>query len=400
MRPTRGRFKNVARLRPAISNLSLFRGDLRCCSNRWQMVDRRANTFTLILFLLVLISGLNPVRSETPSQESLFANLTIRETTLGCPEVKFRIPSLPEGRRVQKMTLLRSTSDLAKENTVTVAPVARLPLHEKQTAFMDTLSPQDVRLFYQLEVQTDQNDILRSEVQSTLLSAPRVPELREPMLLVDKLHFTLQLLENGRVWRRFPIALGSGALTRRLHAEGGGTPEGVYQLAAPEQDGEEALIVDYPNTVDQVRYNFYLQQGLLPYPPPPIGGDLKIHGGGIETNWTWGTIALRDEDLQWLQHRQDLKKGTEIRISGSELRPVDLSLRSNLREGDLLKVREILKRDGFLTGDEMEDWYRAVNLYQLKMGLPITGMLDHVTFAHLMKSEEEKYGFQATPPPT
>lgn len=51
-----------------------------------------------------------------------------------------------------------------------------------------------------------------------------------------------------------------------------------------------------------------------------IGGDITIHGGGIGLNWTWGCIAMRNEDVDEILESKAVKAGTPVLITGSEIK--------------------------------------------------------------------------------
>lgn len=336
-----------------------------------------------------------------PAQEvGLSGAVTVRRSTLGCPELSLRFPSLPEGEEIVTTHVLRSTTDLSKARVDHQYPVARLPMQPGQTAFMDTLAPQNVLLFYQLETKTTTDNTYFSNVETVYLPAAPVPRMKQPSLLVDKSAYVLLLLDGGVVKRRMPIALGANAVFRKLHQDRAGTPEGVYHLTRIERKTAHKadLEYDFPNEVDRHRYDFYLRNGMIPYPVPPIGKGSKIHGGGIQSNWTWGDIALRDQDIDWLLDRPEIKPGLEITIAGADLRPSDLSLQSTLTKEELEELKTMLTTLGYLTGPTANDWREAISLFQKDKGLTITGVLDEVTRARIVTAASGDYGLSPVLP--
>jgi murein L,D-transpeptidase YafK len=101
------------------------------------------------------------------------------------------------------------------------------------------------------------------------------------------------------------------------------TPEGVYHVEyiRPVTAFHSALGVSYPNAADRLRYAEALKQKKIPTQngkTASIGGSIQIHGGGIGNNWTWGCIAMRNDDLDWIFSLPQLKKGIPVIIVGNE----------------------------------------------------------------------------------
>jgi L,D-transpeptidase catalytic domain/Putative peptidoglycan binding domain len=341
-----------------------------------------------------------PSPSTAQTQHELEAwnpagSITVRDSILGCPEVKIVLPRFPAGEKAEHLFLLRSTTDLNLVRTNSRYPIARLPIQLEQRAYMDTLAPQNVQLYYQLETQTDKGHRYWSNVESARLPIPNVPPLKHPRLMLDKRAYTALLLDGGQVVRRFPIALGPNGISRKLHEDRSSTPEGIYHISGlhPKATYHRAIDIDYPNKTDQARYDFLASQGLLPYPKPEIGGQVQIHGNGILSNWTWGTIAMRNSDIDWLFNRKELAQGLEVRIVGNDLRPEDLSLEEALTADERLEVEKALQKLGYLTSlYSKAEWNQAISLFQKEKGLNITGILDHVTRARIVKAASGDYG--------
>ncbi len=36
----------------------------------------------------------------------------------------------------------------------------------------------------------------------------------------------------------------------------------------------------------------------MPPQKTPLGGEIYIHGGGVGGNWTWGCVAMNNEDIE------------------------------------------------------------------------------------------------------
>ena len=108
------------------------------------------------------------------------------------------------------------------------------------------------------------------------------------------------------------------------------TPEGVFYVVRknPNSQFYRAFLLNYPNVEDAQRG---LQDGLISQvehdaimaaeqrglPPPMntiLGGMIEIHGGGtgLNTNWTQGCVAVRNQDMDALWAW--VKEGTPVVI--------------------------------------------------------------------------------------
>lgn len=97
-------------------------------------------------------------------------------------------------------------------------------------------------------------------------------------------------------------------------AEGDGrTPEGVYQICLVKENGKygRSLGLNYPGVSDaegafrqgridrQTYQNILLAQEENRRPPwgTPLGGEIYLHEGGSDRDWTQGCIALDEKDM-------------------------------------------------------------------------------------------------------
>ena len=93
-------------------------------------------------------------------------------------------------------------------------------------------------------------------------------------------------------------------------------PEGEFYIFTknPRSAFHLSLGVSYPNVEDAERG---LRDGLItraqrdrivrairnkstPPQNTPLGGDIYIHGNGARSDWTWGCVALENEDIEEL----------------------------------------------------------------------------------------------------
>lgn len=146
-----------------------------------------------------------------------------------------------------------------------------------------------------------------------------LPSSDHPMIKVDKANYTLSVVSEGVTLKRFPIAMGSKPMRRKFEQDRASTPEGRYVIYAsqPKATFHRAYDMDYPRQVDRARHDVLGSRA-------PIGGEIQIHGDGLDGNWTWGCMALRNEDMDELFRHPEIGAGTELWIAGGELSWADL----------------------------------------------------------------------------
>ena len=119
--------------------------------------------------------------------------------------------------------------------------------------------------------------------------------------------------ENGALLLRCAVALGKNPVGHKLREGDGRTPEGTYFICLKRENGRfgPSLGISYPSLRDAqcAAADGRLDAALLPLfaeaerqkkrPPwgTPLGGEIYIHGGGDQADWTAGCIALSDENM-------------------------------------------------------------------------------------------------------
>ena len=134
-------------------------------------------------------------------------------------------------------------------------------------------------------------------------------------ILIEKSARTLTAVSDcGRFCCR--IALGKNPVGQKLCEGDGKTPEGEYYICLKRSSGKFgcALGISYPSLADA---RLAVSDGRLDgclltlfekadkekkRPPwgTPLGGEIYIHGGVCDTDWTAGCIALSDADMRTL----------------------------------------------------------------------------------------------------
>jgi len=144
-------------------------------------------------------------------------------------------------------------------------------------------------------------------------------------ILIEKAARKLTLFDGqGESISVFPIALGSQPVGPKEREGDGRTPEGHYFVCLKKLGKYgPSLGVSYPNVRDALRLNApeeliacireRAERGERPPWGSFLGGEIYIHGGGTDTDWTAGCIALNGIDAQALYDAVPL--GTEINIA-------------------------------------------------------------------------------------
>ena len=340
---------------------------------------KRLIAILLLVPILVTAASAEPEKSECPQ------TLTVELTKRGVPKLYFTQPQIPRGDKIWRMTLLRSTSNLEGESNLQGHPIASQPLAVSSRDYTDIQAPERVTLSYRLRTDTASGQKIYSNVVRVRCPEYKIDTLEDPYLLIDKLKYALLVYDGDRLMRSLPIALGGRAQGRKLHFDRASTPEGVYRVYAlqPQATFYRAMDLNYPNLCDQTRLDFFEAAGLISSPAPNIGGEIQIHGQGIAHNWTWGCIALRNSDMDWLFSRPEFSVGLTVYVAGSELTPDDLQRTRKLTLADRDFFRQRLQTEGQEPGRTESDFIWALCQYQLDSNLVVTGVLDGPTIKRL-----------------
>ena len=120
-------------------------------------------------------------------------------------------------------------------------------------------------------------------------------------IVVEKKAHTLTLFRDGKPMRTYLVALGWTPQGDKLSAGDKRTPEGVFYIDArqPNSHYHLALHISYPDAAHRARSQTV---GVQP------GGNIMIHGlpnglGAVGaahrlTDWTYGCVALTDEEIE------------------------------------------------------------------------------------------------------
>jgi murein L,D-transpeptidase YafK len=133
----------------------------------------------------------------------------------------------------------------------------------------------------------------------------QTPPVEKPRIVVYKSERKLEFYSDKTLLKTYRVGLGFSPVADKVREGDGATPEGEFYLS---------LGVSYPNVEDAQRG---LRDGLITkrqhdviveahrkkIAPPQytkLGGLIYIHGNGAKSDWTWGCVALENEDMKEL----------------------------------------------------------------------------------------------------
>lgn len=158
--------------------------------------------------------------------------------------------------------------------------------------------------------------------------APLKLPLVRPRIEVRKGERKLLLFSNDQVVRSYHVGLGLSPVGDKVRAGDRRTPEGEFFVFTKNAKSAFylSLGVSYPNLahakrglrdglINQAQYEQIaaaIRQKKTPLQQTRLGGDIFIHGHGAQTDWTWGCVALENEDIKELYDAVEI--GTPVAI--------------------------------------------------------------------------------------
>src|SRR6185295_3439654 len=144
--------------------------------------------------------------------------------------------------------------------------------------------------------------------QRTALKLP----LKNPKIVVTKSKRRLELYSDGAVVRTYKVGLGLNPVPDKVRQGDRATPEGDFYVFTKNDKSAFylSLGISYPNIEDAERglrdklisraqHNAIVKAIKRKTTPPQntaLGGDIYIHGNGSSSDWTWGCVALENEE--------------------------------------------------------------------------------------------------------
>lgn len=232
--------------------------------------------------------------------------------------------SFDKKRRYTRILMMKSHYDFRQMDTIDVFqyPISEIELDPAVYTVTDSLIAPNLPYYYLFILHTKEGKILQSEAHTAIVkkSVTLPTNFKKLNILVDKINYLLELRDSSRVVKRYPLSLGQNPYNRKIEKDFLSTPEGTYHCSylKPKSQFYKAIGVNYPTQVDRKRFTKAIKKKTLTNSPPNIGGSIQIHGGGIGHNWTFGCMAMRNEDIDEL-YAVKVKTFTPIFITGSEI---------------------------------------------------------------------------------
>src|SRR5215831_441404 len=167
-------------------------------------------------------------------------------------------------------------------------------------------------------------DLTAEDSDTALRGISRIPRdsadpplpLSSPRIVVKKGERKLFLYAGDKLVRTYRIGLGLKPVGDKVREGDRRTPEGDFYIFTKNDKSAYylSLGISYPNAAHAQRglrdglitkgqYDTILQ-ALGDHKAPPqdtrLGGDIYIHGNGASRDWTWGCVALEDQDIREL----------------------------------------------------------------------------------------------------
>jgi len=161
-------------------------------------------------------------------------------------------------------------------------------------------------------VKAEQGGAPPAPVQAANRSALKLPLVR-PKIVVRKAQRQLLLFSDDKLVRTYNIGLGLSPSGDKVRQGDRRTPEGDFYIFTRNDKSAYylSLGVSYPNAthaerglrdglITKAQYDAIiraLRAGKTPPQNTRLGGDIYIHGNGAQSDWTWGCMALDNEDI-------------------------------------------------------------------------------------------------------
>jgi murein L,D-transpeptidase YafK len=163
------------------------------------------------------------------------------------------------------------------------------------------------------------------------VSQPRKPlklPLVSPRIIVKKGERKLLLYSGGKLVRTYHVGLGLSPVGDKVREGDRRTPEGDFYVFTKNDKSAFylSLGVSYPSAshaerglrdglINRAQYDSIMRALNAKTGPPQdtkLGGDIYIHGNGAGSDWTWGCVALENDDVRELFNAVPV--GTPVRI--------------------------------------------------------------------------------------
>jgi murein L,D-transpeptidase YafK len=140
--------------------------------------------------------------------------------------------------------------------------------------------------------------------------------INKPRIVVRKGERQLELYSDKVLVRAYKVGLGLNPVADKKQEGDHCTPEGDFYIFTKNNKSAYylSLGLSYPNAEDAARGLIdglitkrehdaildAIQRKSMPPQKTKLGGEIYIHGHGAGSDWTWGCIALENEDVSEL----------------------------------------------------------------------------------------------------
>ena len=155
-----------------------------------------------------------------------------------------------------------------------------------------------------------------------------LPKLTNPRLVVKKVARKLEVYDGRKFIKAYKMVLGFTPKGDKETEGDGKTPEGKFYVFTKNAESRFhlSLGVSYPGIEDakrglkeklvsQEEYDEIvaaIDEKRMPLQKTKLGGEIYIHGGGVDSDWTDGCVALTNEEITELF--EAIPVGTEVEI--------------------------------------------------------------------------------------
>jgi len=148
------------------------------------------------------------------------------------------------------------------------------------------------------------------------LENTKLSEIENPRLVVKKSERKLEVFDGEKLAKTYRIVLGFAPEGDKAEEGDGKTPLGEFYVFTKNDKSKFylSLGLSYPgiedaqrglseNLISEAEHDAIVQavnEKRMPPQNTKLGGEIYIHGGGTEKDWTWGCMALKDEEMKEL----------------------------------------------------------------------------------------------------
>jgi len=156
-----------------------------------------------------------------------------------------------------------------------------------------------------------------AQKSDSLLAERSMPlTFRDPRIVIRKDKRTLEAYDGDVLKKTYAIALGFAPSGDKEIEGDGKTPEGEFYVFTKNLQSKFYLSIgiSYPSKDDAQRgfeksliskaerdaIISAIDAKKMPPQKTKLGGEIYLHGGGTDRDWTWGCVALKNEDIEEL----------------------------------------------------------------------------------------------------